>query len=134
MSGRYDQAELLAALWKLGAGDDMMPTSHGILDRALETLKSDLPVELSELTFSTTSVGRRCYELPDILLAAQEAMLTSEPNPTYLSTVVTLSPEQARELAVIHGVGIRKASEIGRRLADRVVALQNATEQRAAAA
>jgi hypothetical protein len=134
MSGRYDQAELLAALWKLGAGDEMMPTSHGILDRALETLKSDLPPELGELTFSTTSVGRRCYELPDILLAAQEAMLTSEPNPTYLSTVVTLSPEQAKELAVMHGVGIRKASELGQMLVERVVALKHDAEQRTAAA
>lgn len=134
MSGRYDQAELLAALWKLGADDEMMPTSHGILDRALEAVASDLPPELGELTFSTTSVGRRCYELPDILLAAQEAMLTSEPNPTYLSTVVTLSDEQAKELAVMHGLGIQNASELGRRLAKRVGALKHDAEQQAAAA
>lgn len=134
MSGRYDQAELLAALWKLGADEVMMPTSHGLLDRALEALSSELPPELAELSFSTTSVGRRCYELPDILLAAQEAMLTSEPNPTYLSTVVTLSPEQAKELAVMHGVGIRKATQLGQRLVECVSALKNGAEQQFVAA
>ncbi len=52
MAGRYDQAELLVALWKLGAGSEMMPTSHGILDRALADLKEQLPPELASLTFA----------------------------------------------------------------------------------
>jgi hypothetical protein len=95
VASRYEQAELLTALWRLGAGEnDMMPTSHGILDRALEAVKDELPPELSSLTFSSTSVGLRCYELPDILLAAQEALLTSEPNPTYLSTIVTIKDQR----------------------------------------
>lgn len=114
MAGRYDQAEMLVALWKLGAGNEMMPTSHGILDRALSSIKERLPADLSSLTFSTTSVGLRCYELPDILLAAQEAMLTSEPNPTYLSTVVTLRKEEAAEIAVMHGMDVDRAIELGR--------------------
>jgi hypothetical protein len=134
MVGRYDQAEVLAALWKLGAGDEMMPTSHGILDRALEALQQNLPTELGELTFSTTGVGRRSYELPDILLAAQEAMLTSEPNPTYLSTLVTISPEEAKEIAVMHGLGIRKATELGKQLLEQVAALKCDAEQTAMAA
>lgn len=121
---RYDQAELLVALWKLGAGAEMMPTSHGILDRALEGVKESLPEELASLTFSTTSVGLRCYELPDILLAAQEAMLTSEPNPTYLSTVVTLRPDQAAEIAIMHGLSVDEATSLGQALRAEVEGLK----------
>ncbi|MDE2442562.1 MAG: hypothetical protein KGP14_16220, partial [Betaproteobacteria bacterium] len=98
MANRYERAELLAAIWKLGAEDERMPTSHGILDRALNEELDQLPPALTDgLTFSVTGVGLRCLELPDILLAAQEAMLTSEPNPTYLSTIVTFDREEARQ-------------------------------------
>jgi hypothetical protein len=121
VASRYEQAELLTALWRLGAGEnDMMPTSHGILDRALEAVKDELPPELSSLTFSSTSVGLRCYELPDILLAAQEALLTSEPNPTYLSTIVTIKDQRAAEIAVMHGLKIRDARTLGDKLRGKV--------------
>jgi hypothetical protein len=115
---------LLVALWKLGAGTELMPTSHGVLDRALDSIKSRLPPELAVLTFSTTSVGLRCYELPDILLAAQEAMLTSEPNPTYLSTVINLREEEAAEIVVMHGLKVAQARELGIELRDQVNALK----------
>jgi len=113
MSGRYDQAELLVALWKLGAHDETLPTSHGILDRALQTVKDKLPSELGALTFSTTAIGLRCYELPDILLAAQEALLTSEPYPTYLSTLITISHGEAQEIVLTHDVDLDEAERIG---------------------
>jgi len=114
MATRYDDAELLAALWKLGAGDSMLPTSHGILDRALNECRSSLPETLvSDLTFGVTNVGLRCYELPDILLAAQEALLTSEPNPTYLSTVVTINEDRARQIVLSHGLSTAQARRIG---------------------
>lgn len=117
MVNRYERAELLTAIWKLGASDVLMPTSHGILDRALSEERSHLPGALTEdLTFSVTGVGLRCLELPDILLAAQEAMLTSEPNPTYLSTVVTLDEEEARQIVLSYGISTRDAREIGERL------------------
>lgn len=124
-SGRYDQAELLVALWKLGAEDLLLPTSHGILDRALDTMKRKLPPELSSLSFSPTSIGLRCYELPDILLAAQEAMLTSEPNPTYLSTLVTISTEVAKEIVLSHGVDIDEAIRVGSELSHEVTSLRS---------
>lgn len=118
MASKYDHAELLAALWKLGAeGERRLPTSHGILDRALESCKGELPRLLrDDLSFGVTSVGLRCFELPAILLAAQEAMLTSEPNPTYLSTIVTLDDDIARQIVLTHGLSTRAAREIGRRL------------------
>lgn len=117
MVNRYERAELLTAIWKLGASDVLMPTSHGILDRALKEERDHLPDALTQdLTFSVTGVGLRCLELPDILLAAQEAMLTSEPNPTYLSTVVTLDEEEARQIVLSYGIATRDAREIGERL------------------
>lgn len=118
MASKYDHAELIAALWKLGAeAEQRLPTSHGILDRALDSCKDELPQLLREhLSFGITSVGLRCFELPAILLAAQEAMLTSEPNPTYLSTIVTLDDDSARQIALAHGLSTRAAREIGGKL------------------
>jgi hypothetical protein len=117
MSSRFEQAEILASLWKLGAGENCLPTSHGILDRALKNCLSELPDPLrTGLTFGVTGVGLRCYELPDILLAAQEALLTSEPNPTYLSSVVTLDEDGARQIVLSHGLSTQDARKIGQEL------------------
>lgn len=125
---RYDQAELLTALWKIGAVDEPLPTSHGILDRALKECGDDLPAELrGVLTFGVTSVGLRCYELPGILLAAQEALLTSEPNPTYLCSIVTLDRDIARQIVLSHDLSTAKAAEIGQRLLAAVERIRNSS-------
>jgi hypothetical protein len=114
MRNSYERAELLTALWRLGADGERMPTSHGILDRALSDQRHTLPHALLDgLTYSVTGVGLRCLELPDILLAAQEAMLTSEPNPTYLSTMVTLDEEAARQIVLSHGISTAQARSLG---------------------
>lgn len=118
MAGRIESAELLTALWRLGGPcDERMPTSHGILDAALHRVRNRLPGELNAaLTFSRTAVGLRCLELPDILLAAQEALLTSEPNPTYLATDITLDEGAARQIVVQNDLSSKKAREIGQAL------------------
>ncbi|MDA4845450.1 hypothetical protein [Hoeflea poritis] len=115
MANRYEKAELLAALWRLGVdGDERIPTSHGVLDRALKASLADLPEALkSDLTFRVTGVGLRCFELPSILLAAQEAEFTTEPNPTYLSSVVNLDEDRARQIVVGHGLSTKEAQRIG---------------------
>ncbi|MFB6461488.1 hypothetical protein [Bradyrhizobium tunisiense] len=119
MASRFDLAALIAALWRLGSDGKRMPTSHGILDRALKACLNDLPGALSSnLTFGNTAVGLRCYELPDILLAAQEALITSEPNPTYLSTDVTLGVSEARQIALSCGLSTAQAKAIGSLLVD----------------
>jgi hypothetical protein len=121
MPTRYDQAELLTALWSLGSGEDRLPTSHGILDRALKDCLAEIPQVLRNgLSFSDTNVGLRCFQLPDILLAAQEALLTSEPNPTYLSTLVTLDEDGARQIVVSHGISTIQARKIGEHLKESV--------------
>jgi hypothetical protein len=67
----YDVAELVVASWRLANGGERMPTSHGVLDRALKDLveaEADLPTwVLDSLTFADTRVGLRCLELPEIL-------------------------------------------------------------------
>src|SRR5215831_8364988 len=90
----YNLAELIVASWKLANANERIPTSHAILDRALRDLvgqASDIPSWVREsLTFADTRVGLRCLELPEILDRAQESYLTSEPNPTYVSTAVKI--------------------------------------------
>jgi hypothetical protein len=125
MADRIEIAELLTALWRLGAPGERMPTSHGILDRALYAVHSSLPARLREaLTFSRTSVGLRCLELPYILLSAQEALLTSEPNPTYLATDVILEEDAARQIVVGASISTRDARAIGGALYDAVRAVR----------
>ena len=70
MARIYKQAEILMSLLVLG-GARTIPDHGGILDRVLGEFTQHLPVPL-QLTFSTTGVGFRCFELPDILLACQE--------------------------------------------------------------
>ena len=131
MASRYMKAELLAALWKLGANEERIPTSHGILDRALKECLSDLPGPLKEgLTFGMTGVGLRCYQLPDILLAAQEAMLTSEPNPTYLSSIVAIDQSRAKQIAVSYGMSTNQARVIGDKLRSVVHSVRQRLAQR----
>ena len=119
--GLYQRAELLSALWRLGAEDELLPTSHGILDKALNDTFDVLPKVLQDgLTFRVSGVGLRAYEFPDILLAAQEALLTSEPNPTYLKTVVTLDEDSARQIVLGNGISTAQAKEIGGKIANAV--------------
>jgi hypothetical protein len=121
MADRYENAQLLTALWKLGGVEGRMPTSHGILDRALYQIRSELPPALRDgLSFSNTGVGLRCFELPAILLAAQETLLTSEPNPTYLSTAITIDEDAARQIVVGADLSTREARAIGGKLREAV--------------
>jgi hypothetical protein len=59
-------------------------------------------------------------------LAAQEANLTSEPNYTYLTTVVKLDREAAAEIAVLNGISTTQARSIGQKIAAAVARIQDA--------
>ena len=122
----YDVAELLVASWKLANGDVRMPTSHGILDRALKDLvdhESDVPEWVrGTLTFADTRVGLRCLELPEILDSAQENGLTTEPNPTYVTTAVKVDSlicrRMLRDLRIDEGTARRWGERIKRTAAE----------------
>ena len=121
MTHLHDVAELLIASWILGGDkeDDRIPTSHGILDRALELAVERgafTPEVRDELHFVDSRVGLRCVELPEILVWAQRALLTTVPNPTYQSTQIQISPKAARRILSDLDVASESATEWGRLL------------------
>ena len=94
-----DTTELLIASWILGGDGDRIPTSHGILDRALKLAVGDKtcpPWVRDQLHFVDSRIGLQCVELPALLDWAQRAQLTSAPNPSYQSTQVQISGKAAR--------------------------------------
>lgn len=130
MREHFEFAEFLAAAWRLAHGDarnPRMPTSHGILDQALYELRDDLPDKLKGvLSFGNTRIGFRCYELPDILYSAQANLLTSEPNPTYLTTEVQIMEDTARRILRRRGFNPEMGREFGAKLAK---AIENAKKE-----
>lgn len=109
--GVYDQAEMLASLWHLGDGGRM--PLDGRLDRALHAVRDSLPRPLSGLSFGTTAVGLRCYELPDVVLAAQDAMILEVDGGSYTHATVRLGRNEAREIAVSAGLSTVEAERLG---------------------
>src|ERR1035437_6192946 len=81
-------SELLMSAWVLSGEqpDDMsMPSSHGVLDRALQAAfeQGAFPEWAREaLHFADSRVGLRCVELPEMLAWAQSAQMTAAPNPS----------------------------------------------------
>ena len=117
MSNALAIAEFLAAAWRLSGDDDQIPTSHGILDAALFAMSEDLAeVPGGPLTFALDSGGRVWREREEVLSAAQEAGLTSEPNPSYRTTQVQISGWAAKR--VLYGLEVDpgRTVEFGRRL------------------
>ncbi len=111
MNRLHKLAELLVCSWALG-GDDAndLPTSHGILDRALQLARERhaLPGWFWEhVHFADSRVGLQCAELPDILDWAQTAELTEVPNPSYQRTRVKVSQAVARR--ILSDLGITQA-------------------------
>jgi hypothetical protein len=121
MRQQYELANYLVAAWRLARPSDKLPTSHGVLDRALERVQTMLPKRFEgALTFVETPIGRLCRELPDILRAAQESYLTSEPNPTYRTAEVKIDAAAAMNLLDDLSIDIDEAKRFGVALADRV--------------
>ena len=111
-----DTTELLIASWILAGEDDRIPTSHGILDRALRTAVEHEACPhwvRDQLHFVDSRIGLQCVELPALLDWAQRAQLTSAPNPSYHSTQVQISPKAARRLLPDLHVTEEKAIEWG---------------------
>jgi hypothetical protein len=89
--------ELLISAWVLSAEGDAdlaIPSSHGILDRALMHAfeAGAFPTWAREsIHFVDSRVGLQCVELPLILDWAQSAQLTTAPNPSYQTTQVQVN-------------------------------------------
>jgi len=101
MTHKLDVAEILVASWILADGEGRIPTSHGILDRALKEAVRDksCPSQVRDsLSFVDSRIGLQCVELPSLLDWAQRAHLTSAPNPSYQSAQIQISDGAAKEL------------------------------------
>jgi hypothetical protein len=127
MNRLHDVAQLLVSCWSLSGkdqdDDNLIPTSHSILDRALKDLadRNELPRwVLDEIHFVDSRIGLQCIELPTILDWAQKAELTSAPNPSYQVTQVQIRKPTAKKLLWRLGVSDDKASEWGKLLRDAV--------------
>jgi hypothetical protein len=116
MKRLHEFAQLLVASWKIGTKDNKIPTSHGILDRALKAAldQNALPEWAKDsLRFTDARVGIQCVELPEILDWAQTAELTSAPNPSYSQADIKVSENVALILLRRLGVDEVQARNLG---------------------
>lgn len=108
MNDLHQLAQLITACWRVSGENARIPTSNGLLDRALKaTVESGAfpPWTRGKLHFVDSRIGLQCVEIPDILEWAQRSQLTSAPNPSYETTEVQISDRVARHL--LSQLGIR---------------------------
>ena len=101
MDRLHDVARLLISSLALAIGekDRKIPTSHGILDRAIKDALERFPEwARKEIHIADSRVGWQCIELPAILGWAQAAELTSAPNPYYRLTELQVGSRVAKIL------------------------------------
>ena len=101
MNDLHRLAQLITACWRVSGENLRIPTSHGLLDRALKaTIETGaFPAwARGKLHFVDSRIGLQCVEIPDILEWAQRSQLTSAPNPSYETTEVQISDRVARHL------------------------------------
>lgn len=118
-----ETTEFLVSCWILSGGDERIPTSQGILDRALEAAvkNESCPSWVrDQLHFVDSRIGLQCVELPALLDWAQRAQLTSAPNPSYNSTQVQVSHRVARQILRDLNVTEGEAENWGKLLRKRV--------------
>ena len=113
MQHLLEATEVLIASWILAGGDDRIPTSHGVLDRALEIAVAHQACPSAirgQLHFVDSRIGLRCVELPALLDWAQRAQLTTTANPSYDSTQVQISPKAAQQ--ILHSLGVAEQDAV----------------------
>jgi hypothetical protein len=123
MNQLHKVAQLLVSSWSLGAGGQRVPTSNGVLDRALKSAYDSgaLPAWVrEEIHFANSRIGLQCVELPAILDWAQAAELTSAPNPSYRFAELKVSPRVARVLLRKLKVSEKDAGALGKLLKDSI--------------
>lgn len=128
MSRLYDVAQLLVSSWVLAGPNKRLPTSQGLLDRALKTAvdRGTLPQWASkELHFADSRTGLRCIELSEILEWAQSGELTSAPNPSYRSADLKVSRRVALVMLRRLRVSEDDATKLGRGLIEAIGAAQD---------
>ena len=133
MNNIDDLARLLISCWCLSTENteypEAIPTSHGLLDRALSNAIRDGAFQgwNQRFNFADSRIGLQCVELPDILDWAQKAQLTDNPNPSYQTVRVLVSQRVASRLLRKLGVtDLDEAREWGSTLRRAVTNAQDA--------
>jgi len=119
MTDTHQLAQLITACWRISGDSPRIPTSHGLLDRALKLTceAGAFPKWVHErLHFVDSRIGLQCVEVPGILEWAQRSQLTSAPNPSYETTEVQISERVAKHLLSQLGIGADAAIEWGNTL------------------
>ncbi|MEJ7596253.1 MAG: hypothetical protein WKF77_32500 [Planctomycetaceae bacterium] len=119
MNELHQLAQLIVSCWRMSGQGGRIPTSHGMLDRALKSVVDNDGFPdwaRKNLTFVDSRIGLQCVELPGILEWAQRAQLTSAPNPSYETTEVQVSDRVASRLLRDLKVEAEQASAWGRML------------------
>jgi hypothetical protein len=101
MTGTHKLAQLLVSCWRLSGDSRKIPTSRGVLDRALKIAceQGNFPDwARTTLHFVDSRIGLQCVELPSILDWSQRSQLTTAPNPSYESSEIQISPRVASRL------------------------------------
>ncbi len=123
MTRIHDVAQLLVSCWVLSGEDRSIPSSHGLLDRALKAVIAEgaFPDWMRrELHFVDSRIGLQSIELPAVRDWAQRSELTAAPNPSYETDHIQVGERVARELIRRLGVTEEEAKTWGRGLRDAV--------------
>lgn len=116
MKDMLDITEVIVSSWVVSGEDKKIPTSHGLLDKALKRAVDQGAFPdwaRNKLHFADSRIGLQCVELPHILNWAQRAELTKAPNPSYQTTEVQISSDLARRLLKSMGIATEQAKQWG---------------------
>ncbi len=126
----YELAMDLTALLYLGGERRIFPDYGGLLDKALSRTLETLPENLkSNLTFTETTIGFRCDQLPIILHSAVEIGLADWKGFAMNTFLIKLTEQDARMNAVRAGHSTKEFTELGRELIEALTSLEAETAQ-----
>lgn len=130
MDKLQDLTEVIVASWILSGGESRMPSSHGLMDRALKTAteRGAFGSLAEPLHFADSRVGLQCVELPAILDWAQRSQLTTAPNPSYHFTEVQISSRAAQAILADLGISPEDAIRWGNLLREGVKEARHCVE------
>jgi hypothetical protein len=136
MNRLHDLAQLVISCWRLSTDDRLIPTSNGVLDLALKRAVDEGAFPgwaRKAMHFVDSRSGWECVELTEILKWAQQAQLTTAPNPSYQTAEVQVSERVAQTLLRRLGVSNEDASRWGTALKDALVEAKQQSKSDAAA-
>ncbi len=113
----------LAADGSTGRSTEALPTAQGVMDYTLKDLKDD-PLfpdwARKALHFSVRDSGLTCLELSEIRLYANRLGVTSDPNPSYVRTTMTVNGKMAPLFSRLAEIDTEAAEKLGKKMRTKV--------------